>query len=44
MAPQYVESTIYQCRGTLYTLFEAAVENDILLRNPVKKTVKKIGT
>lgn len=40
MAPQYAESTIYQCRVTLYTLFEAAVENDILLRNPVKKTVK----
>ena len=43
MAPQYAESTIYQCRVTLYTLFEAAVENDILLRNPVKKTKSSYG-
>lgn len=40
MAPHYAESTIYQCRITLYTMFEAAVENDVLMRNPVKKSVK----
>ena len=40
MTPEYAESTVYQCRITMYVLFEAAVENDILGRNPVKKSVK----
>ncbi len=40
LTPEYAESTVYQCRITLYVLFEAAVENDILGRNPVKKSVK----
>ena len=40
MAPRYAESTIYQTRICLYTMFEAAVENDILRHNPVKKSVK----
>ena len=40
MTPTYAESTVYQCRITMYVLFEAAVENDILGRNPVKKSVK----
>lgn len=40
MASSYAESTIYQTRITLYTMFEAAVENEILVRNPVKKSVK----
>lgn len=40
MAPHYAESTIYQCRIALFTMFESAVENDVLLRNPVKKSVK----
>lgn len=32
MTPEYAKSTVYQCRLTLYVLFEAAVENDILGR------------
>lgn len=40
MALGYTDSTISQCRTTLYTLFEAAVENDLIPRNPVKKSVK----
>ena len=33
MIQTYAESTVYQCRITMYVLFEAAVENDILGRN-----------
>lgn len=40
MAPTYAESTIYQCRLILYTLFQTAVDNDIIMKNPVKRTVK----
>lgn len=40
MTPEYAESTVEQCRITMHVLFDAAVENDILGRNPVKKSVK----
>lgn len=40
MKENYKTSTIYQTRITLYSMFADAVENDIILRNPVTKAVK----
>lgn len=40
MKNNYKTSTIYQTRITLYCMFADAVENDIILKNPVTKAVK----
>ena len=40
MKDQYKTSTIYQTRITLYCMFADAVENDVIFKNPVTKTVK----
>ena len=40
MKDKYKTSTIYQARITLYCMFSDAVENDVILKNPVTKTVK----
>lgn len=40
MADSYATSTLYQTRITLYSMLEFAVENDVILSNPCKKTVK----
>ena len=40
MAEDYAGSTIHQTLLALYCLFQDAVENGIVLSNPVKKTVK----
>lgn len=37
MRTTYRESTIYQARITLFNMFQKAVDNDILLTNPVKR-------
>lgn len=43
VAADYAPGTIQQVRITMHVLFESAVENDLILKNPVKKnvTVKK---
>lgn len=40
MKDDYRTSTIYQTRITLYTMFSDAVENDVIVKNPVTKSVK----
>ena len=40
MEADYAGSTIYQTLITLYNMFSSAVENDIILKNPVSKSVK----
>ncbi len=40
MKDTYKTSTIYQTRITLYCMFGDAVENDVILKNPVTKAVK----
>ena len=40
MKDDYKTSTIYQTRITLYSVFSDAVENDVILKNPVTKSVK----
>lgn len=40
MKDKYKSSTIYQARITLYCIFSDAVENDVILKNPVTKSVK----
>lgn len=40
MKNRYKSSTIYQTRTTLYCMFADAVENDVIFKNPVTKTVK----
>lgn len=40
MKDDYKTSTIYQTRITLYSMFSDAVENDVILKNPVTKSVK----
>lgn len=40
MKDVYKTSTIYQTRITLYCMFSDAVENDVILKNPVTKSVK----
>lgn len=40
MAENYTISTIGQARLTMYTIFESAVENELILKNPVTKAVK----
>ncbi len=40
MKDDYKTSTIYQTRITLYCMFSDAVENDVILKNPVTKQVK----
>lgn len=40
MKNDYKTSTIYQTRITLYTMFADAVENDVIIKNPVTKSVK----
>lgn len=40
MKNDYKSSTIYQTRMTLYCMFSDATENDIIVKNPVTKSVK----
>lgn len=40
MAEKYRNSTIEQARITMHGLFESAVENDLIVKNPVTKAVK----
>ena len=40
MVDDYAGSTINQCMITLHNMFQAAEDNDIIHRNPVKKAVK----
>lgn len=40
MKDDYKTSTIYQTRIALYCMFADAVENDVILKNPVTKAVK----
>lgn len=40
MAPKYKNSTINLMRITLLTMFDSAVENGLILKNPVTKAVK----
>lgn len=40
MAEKYRNSTIEQARITMYGFFESAVENDLIVKNPVTKAVK----
>ena len=40
MKDNYRTSTIYQTRIALYCMFSDAVENDVILKNPVTKAVK----
>lgn len=40
MKDDYKTSTIYQTRITLYCMFSDAVENDVIIKNPVTKAVK----
>ena len=40
MKDDYKTTTIYQTRITLYCMFADAVENDVILKNPVTKAVK----
>lgn len=40
MSGQYCNSSIQQCRITMHTLFECAVEAELIIQNPVKKSVK----
>ena len=40
MKDRYKTSTIYQTRITLYSIFADAVENEVILKNPVTKAVK----
>ena len=40
MEKDYAGSTIYQALLTMYTSLESAVENDLLVKNPVNKSVK----
>ena len=40
MKDNYKTSTIYQTRITLYCMFSDAVENDVIIKNPVTKAVK----
>ena len=40
MEADYAGSTIYQTLITLYNIFDSAVENAIILKNPVTRTVK----
>lgn len=39
MASDYAPSTIHQIRMTMHVMFEAALENDLIMKNPVKKSV-----
>lgn len=40
MKDKYKTSTIYQTRVALYCIFSDAVENEVILKNPVTKAVK----
>lgn len=40
MQDRYKSSTIYQTRITLFTMFSDAVENEIMIKNPVTKAIK----
>lgn len=40
MKDDYQTSTIYQTRIALFCMFADAVENDVILKNPVTKAVK----
>ena len=40
MKDDYMTSTIYQTRITMYCMFSDAVDNDVILKNPVTKAVK----
>ena len=40
MKDDYKTSTIYQTRIAMYCMFADAVENDVILKNPVTKSVK----
>ena len=41
MAEQgYASSTIYQARIALFSMFDYAVQNDVIIKNPCNKTVK----
>jgi integrase len=41
MAEQgYTSSTIYQARIALFNMFDYAVQNDVIIKNPCNKTVK----
>ena len=40
MEKEYAGSTINQALIALYNLFESALENDIINKNPVTKSVK----
>lgn len=40
MKDKYKTSTIYLTRTTLYCMFSDAVENDVIYKNPITKTVK----
>lgn len=40
MDEDYKTSTIYQARITLYNMLEFVKENDVILNNPCKKSVK----
>lgn len=40
MKDDYKSSTIYQTRIALYCMFSDAVENDVIVKNPVTKAVK----
>ena len=40
MKDNYKSSTIYQTRMAMYCMFSDAAENDIILKNPVTKSVK----
>lgn len=40
MKDDYRTSTIYQTRIAVYCMFSDAVENDVILKNPVTKAVK----
>lgn len=43
MADTYRNSTIEQTRVALFTLFESAVENELIIKNPVTKGIKCIS-
>ena len=36
----YTSSTIYQARIALFNMFDYAVQNDVIIKNPCNKTVK----
>lgn len=43
MVDDYRNSTIRQVRTTMYVFFESAVENELIIKNPVTKAVKCIS-